>query len=123
MGIVHHAAYFPYLEEARVAWLRHIGHPYDAVRNSGVDFAVLEAFMQYRMAVRFDELVDVHVAIGAATRTTFQMGYLLSVGSEVRATGGTVHGALNRSGRPIRLPSWLATTADPAGTSEERSEP
>ncbi len=33
MGVVHHAAYLPYLEEARVEYLRAIGHPYDAVRG------------------------------------------------------------------------------------------
>ena len=27
MGIIHHAAYLPYLEEARVAFLRQLGHP------------------------------------------------------------------------------------------------
>jgi len=107
MGIVHHAAYFPYLEEARVAWLRHIGHPYDAVRDSGVDFGVLEAFVQYRMALRFDEVVDVHLTIGAVTRTTFQLAYLLTVAGEVRATAVTVHGAMNTNGRPTRLPSWF----------------
>ena len=33
MGIIHHAAYLPYLEEARVEYLRAIGHPYDRVRG------------------------------------------------------------------------------------------
>ena len=66
MGVVHHAAYLPYLEEARVAWLREIGHPYDSVRAEGVDFGVLEAFVQYRRALRFDEVVDVHLALGGA---------------------------------------------------------
>ena len=32
MGIVHHSRYLPYLEEARVAYLRHLGHPYPALR-------------------------------------------------------------------------------------------
>ena len=32
MGVVHHAAYLPYLEEARVAYLRAIGRPYGTVR-------------------------------------------------------------------------------------------
>ena len=41
MGIVHHAAYLPYLEEARVAYLRHVGHPYDEVRRGGCNFAAL----------------------------------------------------------------------------------
>lgn len=109
MGIVHHAAYFPYLEEARVSWLRHIGHPYDAVRDDGVDFGVLEAFVRYRMTLRFDEVVDVHLSIGAVTRTTFQLAYLLTVAGEVRATAVTVHGAMNAEGRPTRLPAWFDT--------------
>ena len=29
MGVIHHAAYLPYLEEARVEFLRALGHPYD----------------------------------------------------------------------------------------------
>src|SRR5438094_4141902 len=28
MGVVHHAAYLPYLESARVEYLRSVGHPY-----------------------------------------------------------------------------------------------
>jgi len=41
MGVVHHAAYLPYLEEARVAFLRDIGHPYELIRQEGIDFSVL----------------------------------------------------------------------------------
>ena len=66
MGIIHHGAYLPYLEEARAALLRHVGHPYDAVRDEGVDFAVLEVYVRYRRALHFDELVDIHVAPGRA---------------------------------------------------------
>ncbi len=116
MGIVHHAAYLPYLEEARVAWLRAIGHPYTSVQaDDGVDFGVLEAFVQYRSPLRFDDVVDVHVAFGRSTRTTFQLCYLLSVDDAVRATGVTVHGAMLPNGRPTRLPAWitvLPTLAD-----------
>ena len=42
MGIVHHGRYIPYFEEARVAYLRHLGHPYTLWREKGVDAAVLE---------------------------------------------------------------------------------
>ena len=41
MGIVHHASYLPYLEEARVAYLRSIDHDYVSVRESGVNLAVI----------------------------------------------------------------------------------
>ena len=117
MGVVHHAAYLPYLEEARVEYLRSIGHPYDAVRagrgDDGEDdaarreFPVLELSVQYRQPLRFDEEVDVALAVGGVTRATFQIAYLLSVAGEVRATAVTVHGCDDGRGRPARLPSWV----------------
>ena len=108
MGIIHHAAYLPYLEEARVEYLRSIGHPYDEVRSGGVDVAVLEVAVRYRKPLRFDDEVDVSLFVGAVTRTTFQIAYLLSVAGEARATAVTVHGCVDPGGRPTRLPGWVA---------------
>lgn len=108
MGIVHHSRYLPYFEETRVAYLRHIGHPYTAWQAEGLESAVLECFVQYRLPLRFDEVVTVHTRLAEATRTTFQMTYLLTVDAEVRATGVTVHGLITADGRPTRLPAWLA---------------
>ena len=51
MGIVHHSRYLPIMEEARVEYLRDIGHPYQAVRDEGFDFTVLEVSVQYRQAI------------------------------------------------------------------------
>ncbi len=107
MGIVHHAAYLPYLEEARVEYLKSVGHPYEEVRAGGMDFATLEASVQYRKALYFDDEVEVALVVGDVTRTTFQVAYLLSVGGDVRATAVTVHGAVDGTGRPARLPSWV----------------
>ncbi len=114
MGIIHHGAYVAYLEEARVALLRDRGRPYGGVRDAGVDLAVLEVYVRYRRAIRFDEVVEVHVALGGLTRTTFQVGYLLTVDAEARATAVTVHGAVDAEGHGRRMPSWLAELADPS---------
>src|SRR4051794_34690036 len=107
MGVVHHGRYLPYLEEARVEYLRHLGHPYTEWRTAGVDATVLEVFVRYRQALRFDDVVVVHVALASVTRTTFQMSYLLTRDGVVAATAVTVHGAVTRDGRPTRLPAWL----------------
>jgi acyl-CoA thioester hydrolase len=114
MGIVHHAAYLPYLEEARVAYLRHLGHPYVEVRESGHNFAVLEVAVRYRRPLVFDEVVDVHLTAGVVTRTTFQLAYLLTVEDEVRATAVTVHGCVDSDGRATRLPVWVGETLSPS---------
>lgn len=68
---------------------------------------VVEATVQYRRPLHFGELVTVSLLPGAATRTTFQIAYLLQVEGETRATAVTVHGAVDGDGRPQRLPGWL----------------
>jgi acyl-CoA thioester hydrolase len=113
MGIIHHSAYVPYLEEARAALLRNAGHPYDQVRAAGIDFAVLELYVRYRHPLRFDEVVEIGVSVGKLTRTTFQVGYLLAVSGGIRATAVTVHGAVGREGRPARMPVWMADVVAP----------
>lgn len=114
MGIVHHANYLLYLEEARVEYLRSIGRPYTEMRSDGTDHAVLECFVQYRAPLRFDDLLDVHLVLAATTRASFQIAYLLAVDGSPRATAVTAHGAINQQGRPVRLPPWLLELG-PAG--------
>ena len=121
MGVVHHAAYLPYLEEARVEYLRALGHPYDEVRGAdqagdpkaedGREFPVFETWVQYRKPLVFDDEVDVALVVAAASRATFQIAYLLSVGGEVRALAVTVHGSVDRQGRAARLPEWVREVA------------
>jgi acyl-CoA thioester hydrolase len=112
MGVVHHAAYLPYLEEARVAYLRSVGRPYAEIRASGTDIAVVEAHVRYRCPLRFDDVVRVHVRLGSPTRSTFQIAYLLMVGETAAATAVTMHACLDAvTGRPRRLDPWLADLA------------
>ncbi len=113
MGIVHHSRYLPLLEEARVAYLRHIDHPYQSIRDEGIEMTVIEVFVQYRLPLKFDEVVDVHVSVSEITRATFQMAYVLTVDGEVRATAVTAHGCITTDGRPTRLLAWFREL-DPA---------
>jgi acyl-CoA thioester hydrolase len=112
MGVVHHAAYLPYLEEARVAYLRSKGRPYAEIRASGTDIAVVEAHVRYRQPLRFDDVVDVHTLLGSPSASTFQIAYLLTVAGTAAATAVTVHACVEAStGRPRRLDDWLLELA------------
>ncbi len=116
MGIVHHSNHLAYFEETRVAYLRAIGHPFTEWRDAGIESPVLEAFVQYRQPLEFDDEITVHLGLADVTRATFQMAYLITVDDELgiarpRATGVTVHGCVTTAGRPTRLPAWLAALA------------
>jgi acyl-CoA thioester hydrolase len=113
MGIVHHSNYLAYFEEARVAYLAHIGHPFTGWQADGIESPVLESFVQYRRPCRFDEVLTVHLKLAAVTRATFQMSYLVTA-PDVRSTCVTVHGCTTLAGRPTRLPGWLVDLAPQA---------
>ena len=78
-----------------------------ARQGKSVSLPVLEVWVQYRSPLFFDDEVDISLVVGAVTRTTFQIAYLLSVAGQPRATAVTVHGCVDRSGRPSRLPEWV----------------
>jgi acyl-CoA thioester hydrolase len=107
MGVVHHASYLAYLEETRVEYLRALDRPYHRLREEGVEFPVVEAALQYRRPLRFDDVVDVRVMVGSAGAATFQMNYLVGCDGQTSATALTVHGVVDGRGRPTRLPAWL----------------
>ncbi len=113
MAVVHHAAYLPYLEEARVAYLRSVDHPYTALREDHVELPVVEVGVRYLRPLRFDDVVDVHLRPAEVRGATFQLAYLLTVDGEPRATAVTVHGVLI-GGRPGRAPEWLRALVDGA---------
>ncbi len=111
MGVVYHAAYLPYLESARVEYLRAIGHDYVSVLADGAHFAVIEIAVQYLRPCYFDDLVTVHTKLAHCTRATFQMAYLATVGTEARLTAVTVHSCVDGDGKALRLPQWLTALA------------
>lgn len=112
MGVVNHAAYLPYLEEARVEYLRSVGHPYGTMREEGFELPVVELAARFLRPVLFDELVDVHLVLTSARAATFEIGYLLTVEDEPRATAVSLHAVTGTDGRPRRCPPWLLALAE-----------
>ena len=130
MGVIHHAAYLPVpgsgagrVSPGHRASLRPVrdggdggnsGDPGDGgggdagAGGNGREFPVLEVSVQYRRPLRFDDEVDVslrrrrrHAAPPSRSPTCW------SVRGEARATAVTVHGCVDRRGRPARLPAWV----------------
>ena len=110
MGVAHHAAYLPYLETARVEYLRALGHPYRELRDrDGIEFAVVGLDLRYHAPLRFDDAFAVTCALVARARATFSLAYRVELGAQAILTGRTHHAVLAReTGRPQRLPAWLA---------------
>jgi acyl-CoA thioester hydrolase len=110
MGVVHHASYLRYLEDARVDFLRQLGRPYSTLRDvDRIEFAVIGIELAYRTPLAFDELFDVHAGISSVRRASFTIEYLVERDGVPVLDGRTRHATLEiGTHRPTRVPSWLA---------------
>ena len=64
MGVVHHANYLLYMEEARTMWMAELGCPYGELEQRGIGLPVRRTEMRYRSAARYEDELEVEVAIG-----------------------------------------------------------
>jgi acyl-CoA thioester hydrolase len=117
MGVVHHASYLRFLEDARVDFLRQLGRPYSTLRDvDHIEFAVIGIELAYRVPLQFDEIFDVHAGIGAVRRASFTIQYLVERDGVPVLEGHTRHAALEvGTHRPVRVPAWLAGAASERG--------
>jgi acyl-CoA thioester hydrolase len=77
MGIVHHANYVTYMEVARIEWLRRRGVTYADWAAHGAHLAVVELVVNYRSPARFDEEIDIRVALAEVGAASVRFEYRL----------------------------------------------
>lgn len=110
MGVVYHANFFVWFEIGRTDWLRGTGHTYRDLEGEGLSLPVVDATCRYRKPARYDDELQILTAgrLLSPVRVAFDYRVVRPAsGSEVLATGQTVHAAVDRSGRPVRLPAHI----------------
>lgn len=109
MGVAHHSHYFVWLEIGRTELMRARGVDYRRLEDEGVFLPVVEASCAYLAPARYDELLRVHTRIESAGGVRVSFSYRIERQPDGRllATGTTRHAAVDRSGRPRRLPGTI----------------
>jgi acyl-CoA thioester hydrolase len=125
MGVVYYANYFVWFEIGRTDWLRASGWSYRELEADGLSLPVIEAHCEYRQSARYDDELEIRTtgALVSPVRLEFAYEVVRALDDVSLAAGRTVHAALDRSGRPRRLPLQVRTMFDeataivPAGSS------
>jgi acyl-CoA thioester hydrolase len=110
MGIVHHASYLVYCEEARTTYTKAKGRTYADMEQDGYHLAVTSVNLKYRRAMRYGQTVRVICWITNLKSRILTFNYELRDADtdELCVTGETEHICLTHAGRPARFPaSWL----------------
>ncbi len=115
MGVVHHANYLRYFEDARIAWFRRRGITQASTRESDLNLAVVESQVWYRSASRFDDELEIEVLLASLQRVSMEFAYrAVLVGARdeagpppLVAEGRTVHACVGTGLGLKRIPVEL----------------
>ncbi|MGE3276197.1 MAG: acyl-CoA thioesterase [Vicinamibacterales bacterium] len=107
MGVVYYANYMVWFEIGRTDWLRATGATYRDMEHEGVSLPVIEAHAEYRQGARYDDEIAVRTRATRLSPVRLRFDYEIVRAADERAlaSGYTVHAAVDRSGKPVRLPA------------------
>ena len=107
MGVVYYANYFVWFEVGRTDLLRDAGWSYREMELQGIALPVIEAHCEYRQSARYDDELEIRTTGSqlSPVRVAFDYEVVRPSDAATIATGRTIHAALDRDGRPCRLPS------------------
>jgi acyl-CoA thioester hydrolase len=109
MGVAWHGQFFAWFEVGRTDLLRRHGCTYRELEEQGLRFPVIEVAARYLKPARYDDVLEVRTRLTRLghVRLAFEYEVHRDGTDGPLATGSTVHAALDREGRPCRLPDDL----------------
>lgn len=116
MGVVHHAAYVPWLEVGRVNLLRAAGCPYGEIEVRGLLVVLSDLQVRYRWPARFDDEITVHTTLVTLKSRQLAFAYAVvhATTQQVLVEAQTTHIVVQRAQmRPTSLPADLVECLRP----------
>lgn len=103
MGVVHHANYLHWMEEARIDFMDEIGFPYRQMEAEGVLSPVKSLQVNYLKPCTFGDEVEITVGVKDFNGVVITITYDMRVNGEPVFTGTSEHVFLDREGKFVRM--------------------
>ena len=104
MGVVHHANYIHWMEEARIEFMDQLGFPYAAMEKAGIVSPVKALSCEYKSPSTFGDVVSVAVSVESFNGVVMIIRYVMcKAQGEIDCEARSEHVFLNREGRFIRM--------------------
>ena len=109
MGIVYYSRYFEFFELARTELLKSIGFAVKDIEKNDLFLPVVSASCEYIKSAAFEDKLIIESQIIKTPSARLQIDYnIISENDQsVIAKGKTVHGFINRKGKPKKPPKAL----------------
>lgn len=105
MGLLHHATYAVYFEQARTEMLRSRGVTYRDIEDSGHFLVVIELGCKFKKPAYYDDLLTIRTTVARVTHVKIVHEYRVFRGDELLAEGHSTIACVDRGGKPQALPA------------------
>jgi len=115
MGVVYYARYFEFFEQARTELLNDLGIIVTEIEDEGFFLPVVSATCDYKDGARFEDKIIVRTTIKIPPRARLIIEYEVyrKVDDHLLVTGQTIHGFIDKEGKPKRPPKSLLEKLNP----------
>ena len=107
MGLLHHANYLVYFEQARTELLRSLGLTYRDLEDRGFLLVLTKIEVRYKRPAHYDDLLTIRTKVVRTTAVRIDHSYEVLRDGLLIAEGSTTLACVDRGGRPQALPDAL----------------
>jgi acyl-CoA thioester hydrolase len=107
MGLLHHANYLVYFEQARTELLRSQGVTYKDLEDQGFLLVLTKVAVRYKSPARYDDVLTLRTTVTRTTALRIEHKYEVLRDGTLLAEGETTLASVDRDGRLQALPDWL----------------
>ena len=108
MGLLHHANYLVYFEQARTELLRARGVSYRDLEDQGYLLVIVKAEVRYRSPAHYDDLLTVRTTVTRTGPVRLEHKYEVFRDGTLLAEGSTTLACVDRAGKLQAMPTWLS---------------
>src|SRR5207302_6708253 len=109
MGLLHHANYLVYFEQARTDLLRQVGGNYKDLEDRGFFLVITKVEVKYKSPAHYDDLLTIRTTVTRTTPVRLEHRYeVFREGGTLVCEGATTLACVDRAGKIQAMPSWLS---------------
>jgi acyl-CoA thioester hydrolase len=111
MGLLHHANYLVYFEQARTDLLRSCGANYKDLEDQGFYLVITKVEIKYKSPGYYDDLLTIRTTVTRTTPVRLEHKYeVFNQHKTLIAEGATTLACVDSEGKIQAMPPWLSET-------------
>ena len=108
MGLLHHANYLVYFEQARTELLRARQESYKELEDQGYFLVVAKAEVKFKSPAYYDDVLTIRTTVTRTSPVRLEHKYEVLRDAALIAEGLTTLACVGRDGKLREMPAWLA---------------